>query len=85
MLGCDPKYVVVKQYFEGGLRIVNLFAFEQALKITWIRRMLQDDIKWQLFIKKKYIYISMSTLSSCGSDYIKNIVTSLKMNFGRTC
>ena len=48
--------VVVKQYFEGGLKMVNLFAFEQALKITWIRRMLQDDSKWQLFIKKQDIY-----------------------------
>ena len=37
--------VVVKQYFEGGLKMVNLFAFEQALKINWIRRMLQDDSK----------------------------------------
>ena len=48
--------VVVKQYFEGGLKMVNLFAFEQALKITWIRRMLQDDSKWQLFIKKQDFY-----------------------------
>ena len=29
--------------------------------------------------KKKYIY--MSTLSSCGSDYIKNIITNLKNEF----
>ena len=47
---------------------MNLFAFEQALKITWIRGMLQDDIKWQRFIKNK---ISMNAVFSCGSDYIK--------------
>ena len=47
--------------------MVNLFAFEQALKINWIRRILRDDSKWQLFIKK----ISINTLFSCGSDYIK--------------
>ena len=70
--------VVVKQYFEGGLKMVNLFAFEQAPKITWIRRMLQDDTKWQLFIKNK---ISMNTLFSCGSDYIKNIIINLKNEF----
>ena len=70
--------VVVKQYFEGGLKMVNLFAFEQALKITWIRRMLQDDSKWQLFIKNK---ISMNILFSCGSDYIKNIIINLKNEF----
>ena len=58
--------------------MVNLFAFEQALKITWIRGMLQDDSKWQLFIKNK---ISMNTLFSCGSDYIKDIIINLKNEF----
>ena len=41
--------------------MVNLFAFEQALKITWIRRMLQDDIKSGL-------EIFFWTYSSCGAS-----------------
>ena len=37
--------VVVKQYFEGGLKMINLMAFAQALKITWLRRILQNESK----------------------------------------
>ena len=45
--------VVVKQYFEGGLNMINLIAFNQALKITWLGRILQRESKWQLLIKKQ--------------------------------
>ena len=30
------KAIIVKQYFEGGLKMVNLQAFICALKVTWI-------------------------------------------------
>ena len=70
--------VVVKQYFEGGLKMVNLFAFEQALKITLIRRMLQDDSKWQLFIKKQDIYEHTIFLRL---RLYKKIITNLKNEF----
>ena len=43
--------VIVKQYFEGGLNMINLNAFSQALKITWLRRILQKESKWQVLIK----------------------------------
>ena len=45
--------VVVKQYFEGGLKMINLMAFAQAQKLTWFRRILQNERKWHLLIKKK--------------------------------
>ena len=45
--------VVVKQYLEGGLNMINLIAFNQALKITWLRRILQRESKWQLLIKNR--------------------------------
>ena len=31
--------VLVKQYFEGGLRMVNLKAFINSMKVTWLRRL----------------------------------------------
>ena len=37
--------VVVKQYCEGGLKMINLKAFAQALKITWLRRIFQKESK----------------------------------------
>ena len=39
------------QYFEGGLNTINLNAFSQALKITWLRRILKKESKWQILIK----------------------------------
>ena len=48
------RNVVIKQYWEGGLKMVNLAAFIEALKLTWIRRLLQSDSKWQDFINFFY-------------------------------
>lgn len=70
--------VLVKQYFEGGLKMINLISFAQALKITWLRRILQKESKWQMLIKRK---VEMEKLFSCGSEYTKGILTNLKNNF----
>ena len=31
--------------------MINLNAFSRALKITWLRRILQNESKWQVLIK----------------------------------
>ena len=31
--------------------MINLNVFSQALKITWLRRILQKESKWQVLIK----------------------------------
>ena len=36
--------------------MINLKAFAQALKITWLRRIFQKESKLQFLIKKKYRY-----------------------------
>ena len=35
------QYVIVKQYLEGCLNMINVNALSQALKTTWLRRILQ--------------------------------------------
>ena len=70
--------VVIKQYFEGGLKMVNIMAFAQALKITWIRRMLQNQSKWQLLIKQ---VVEMDKIIFCGSEYTKLLLTKIKNPF----
>lgn len=70
--------VVVKQYFEGGLKMINLNAFVDALKITWVRRLIQWDNNWQVFIKHT---ISVEKLLSCGSEYIKEIYNKTNNEF----
>ena len=42
------KYnVIIKQYCEGGLKMVNLKAFINSMKLTWIRRSIISDSPWQ--------------------------------------
>lgn len=70
--------VVVKQYFQGGLKMINLTAFAQALKITWLRRIFQNESKWQLFIKRA---IEIDKIACCGSEYTKSVLNNLKNDF----
>lgn len=70
--------IVVKQYFEGGLKMINLKSFSQALKITWLRRVLRKESKWQLFIKRA---VEVERIFSCGSDYTKAMLQKMKNNF----
>ena len=59
--------------------MINLKAFCQALKITWLRRLLQKESKWQLFIKRE---VTVERLFSCGSEYTKTMFqTKLKNVF----
>ena len=73
--------VVVKQYLEGGLNMINLIAFNQALKITWLRRILQRESKCQLLIKKKQVNIE--NVFCCGSSYVASALNSIKIVFGK--
>ena len=70
--------IAIKQYFEGGLKMINLKAFSRALKITWLRRLLQKESKWQFFIKREVI---VERLFSCGSEYTKTMFQKLKNVF----
>ena len=70
--------VVIKQYFEGGLKMINIKTYAEALKLTWIRRILQKESKWQLLLKT---LISVEKLFCCGSEYIKSTLPLLKNDF----
>ena len=72
------KSVVIKQYEEGGLKMVNLKAFIEALKLTWIRRLLNADRKWQDFIK---LDIEIEKLVGCNTQYIKKKLYNMKNEF----
>ena len=62
----NKKTVVIKKYIEGGLNMINLNAFVNALKSTWIRRLLLNESKWQELIK---IHINLEMLTSCNVEY----------------
>ena len=72
------RNVVIKQYWEGGLKMVNFAAFIEALKLTWIRRLLRSDSKWQDFIK---FFIKSDKLVGCSIEYIKKELKNIKNPF----
>ena len=37
---------VVKQYSDGGLKMINTSIFIKSLKITWVRRLQQSNSSW---------------------------------------
>ena len=39
--------VVIKQYCEGGLRMINLKTFIDSMKLTWLRRVILLNSPWQ--------------------------------------
>ena len=59
--------VIIKQYCEGGLKMINVKAFIDALKTTWIRRLITTDSKCQYFIR---VNIEMDKLLACGLKYV---------------
>ena len=69
---------IQKQYCEGGLKMINLNAFIQALKSTWIRRLLHTDNKWQIFIKA---HVDISKLTGCNMIFIQNMIGTLENKF----
>lgn len=72
------KSVVVKQYFEGGLKMVNIQAFSYALKATWIRRLITSNCKWQTFISSS---INLEKMYSLDAHYIEEQMKKIKNNF----
>ena len=45
--------------------MINLIAFLDSLKLTWLRRMLRDNGTWQLLIQNK---LDLNKLITCGEN-----------------
>ena len=58
--------------------MINLNAFVNALKSTWIRRLLLNESKWQELIK---IHINLEMLTTCNVEYIQDILSTLNNQF----
>ena len=69
---------VIKKYIEGGLNMINLNAFVNSLKSTWIIRLLLNESKWQEIIK---LHINQEMMTSCDVGYIHGIFSTLNNQF----
>ena len=46
------RNVVIRDYPDGGLKMLDIISFNKALKAVWIKKYLDENIKgkWKLFI-----------------------------------
>ena len=70
--------VVVKQYIEGGLKMINLKAFISALKATWIRRLLRIGGNWTGIIENE---INIRNLINFGNSLTEIIINKISNKF----
>ena len=70
--------VLVKQYCEGGLRMVNLNAFIKSMKVTCLRRFILTNSPWQSIIKD---CINFNEFFSCGTSYLQSVLHKIKNKF----
>ena len=59
--------VVTNNYIEGGLKMTNVKAYIESLKLTWVRRIYTTKNKWQAVLKS---IANLNRLSNSGTDYL---------------
>ena len=70
------RYVSSQEYYMGGLKLPNLYKFNDALKTTWIRRYLTGNGNWKKSFKLS-CWFSEKFLNT-GSDTITEYSKSMK-------
>ena len=76
------KRTIGKQKLEnGGLNMIDIYIFDKALKVTWIRRILRGQQSWKSVINE--MYPDLKVFQSYGDIFVKNICKSLNNNFWR--
>ena len=71
------KDVIVKKLEDGGLKMVNLVAFIDSLKMFWIRYLMFSNKNIEHFIPK----LDLNKLINCGIEYITIFLKTLKNRF----
>ena len=72
------KSILVKQYFEGGLKMTNIVAFIHSLKATWIRRWIGKGGKWTEIIGNK---VKINNLINYGTEYTLSLIKCISNTF----
>ena len=77
---CDKikRSVLCKNKGEGGLKMIHLDSYIKALKITWIRRLLNTEGTWQNTI---FHSIDLKSLLHFGTEYLNKCINKTKNQF----
>ena len=70
--------VLVKDYSEGGLKMINIDAFIKGMKATWIRRLIISNSKWQYIIKSN---LNIKNLIKFGKLYSESLIKQINNPF----
>lgn len=74
------KNVIIQDYANGGIKMVDYSKFITALKATWIRRILHSDAKWTKLLSAE-LEINVEKLWKYGMDYINNLNAKITNSF----
>ena len=58
--------------------MINIEAFSYALKVTWVRRLITDNCKWQDYILK---YVNIEKLTAVDTKYAEKIMKKIDNPF----
>ena len=73
------RSIVIKEYKQGGLKMINIEHFVQALKVTWIRRLIQKESKWSYLLN--YMYPNISKFTCFGINFLKQKIREIQNSF----
>lgn len=73
------RTVVMKDYRNGGLKMIDIYSTCKSLKITWIRRLIQTDSSWVELVKQ--MYPDIKNLQDFGSVFVERIRNGCKNEF----
>ena len=71
--------IIIKSYKHGGLKMVKVDPFIDALKISWIRRLITSNSKWVYLLYHNYP--NMKEFQVFGIDFIKKELRTIDNKF----
>ena len=73
------REILIKQYSEGGLKMIHVKKFASAIKLTWVRRILTDK-KWKNIILTE-TNTTVKQITLYGNNFLHDMVKKTKNMF----
>ena len=73
------KTILEAEVNDGGLKMHNLFLFDKALKLGWLKRFLSSNGKWKIFLDMEDFH----EIFNYGNDYTERMYEIIQIPFWR--
>lgn len=74
------RNVMIQNYEEGGVKMINLDLFLKSLKVSWIRRFLYTNTKWYRLLET-ICNGKLDNIFKLGPEYISELTDNLNNKF----